>query len=81
MIIILQRDGGFAEVRANEGRQQENDDDEPGKHQAGRHHCGVAVAAVNEGIYQARARQRVRSQWRGARPGAVICLPPARSIT
>jgi hypothetical protein len=43
---------GICRGPGNEGRQQENKDDKAGKHQAGRHHCGVTVATVNEGIYQ-----------------------------
>src|SRR5438034_835249 len=36
---------GICQGPGNPGRQQEYDDDEPGKHQACRYHCGVAVAA------------------------------------
>src|SRR3984957_3809944 len=47
-IVLTSSTRAVCQGRASQGRQQENDNNGPGKHQAGRYHRGIAVAAVNE---------------------------------
>ena len=62
----------------NRGCRQENDDDEAGKHQAGRDYRGVTVAAVNEGIYQREHDGECVAD--RARPGRPIDPPAADKV-
>src|ERR1700692_4912175 len=50
-IISTSNARAICQGHASQGRQQQNDNNGPGKHQACRYHRGIAVAAVNEGIY------------------------------